>query len=1001
MSTPDELVDLVVPFINCDDFLEGRQMVMDQPSVLLSDEALKFIGLLMQEHRQDEGLLWRMKVQGDILKKCRECGSINLAFAQLFLEMHPEKCPEALAEKVAGLNNPEELTGLVEEHPEWLDYVKQLVISNELVNDLIEEISSVPDTDPELRISLCRAALSLSDHRVDPATWASIAGELANSLTRESGDPAVERFEEAIRLYEEVLAYYRQVGNKELEATTLHNLGNALAALPDPGNKFLERGLEYLWEALALRSREKAPLQWAMTRLAIGRALLSWQGEGREEQLEKAMAHLQSSLEVYQPATAPAEWAEAMSTLAEAYLQRSRGTKGKDAARAKDLLKGVIRELPEGDARLAALQGMLEKTYHILSATGGVVRAEYDESLVPVFDKQKWVLARRAELEGIRMEEWVPEGTSLDMWTELITVTRWQHAQDVPFKSFLAGKEHSLRSRLSNGSFEWHSEVAREKEIRYRWSLKDDLTIEDQYELSRVVRGDSALHIIQYAQRGAGVQQPGSDWAERLKAARLSARTMQVTEPIEAQPEASAAEIGELIAHLQSQPVYGQVKDTAAFFKDTVGKVNRSKEPKQWAAINTLCGLYLLRMPETPPTVLDGAIGAFRRAIEVFTRDTQPELWARNVRNIARAYLKRSLGDSESNLALAKYGLEQSNPVLGQLGFKDELGDNAHDLGRVWLRHSEGKDVSELLQAAEYFQIALINRTPETQPAAWAETTLSLGNACLALSKLNAGEGYQEKADALYSSVLEQFAANKDFASVETDEMIELMGYAMAQLKWMDREGMREPRIPDGFPDRQFEGNILYLRPLASAGTLLIPNQFKHPELLSVPLDKEPSLLTIDSVLYRVLGERLLFMSLGGRAEGLGMTRMYVIGGDGWQEIVELQLGNADLIAMIPHNSAGVKWEIETIIKREMLSRCLFIMPPASPAFDVAAMWAEATEMLRELHLKLPPYSAEGLIFRMNASGETVEQIPFSAVWDLTLFDRLRHLLPAVRAVHG
>jgi hypothetical protein len=74
-------------------------------------------------------------------------------------------------------------------------------------------------------------------------------------------------------------------------------------------------------------------------------------------------------------------------------------------------------------------------------------------------------------------------------------------------------------------------------------------------------------------------------------------------------------------------------------------------------------------------------------------------------------------------------------------------------------------------------------------------------------------------------------------------------------------------------------------------------------------------------------------------------------------------------------------------------------MPPESPQFDVAAMWTDAMDMMRELSLDLPPYQAEGLIFLLNAKGETTEKIPFSTVWDVTLFDRVRHLLPRAKEV--
>jgi len=318
------------------------------------------------------------------------------------------------------------------------------------------------------------------------------------------------------------------------------------------------------------------------------------------------------------------------------------------------------------------------------------------------------------------------------------------------------------------------------------------------------------------------------------------------------------------------------------------------------------------------------------------------------------------------------------------LGDRPQLADALKGLGLA--RFNLAKTAEEKLANVPLFEQALELLDRDEQSVQWSETMIVLGDVYA-----NADDDHSAEADRTWSAVLEQFAANPAFRSIEMETMIQLTAIPMMRLRWLDRRGWVPPD-PSTYGQRE-RGRALYLRPLDSAAALTLPNRFVNPGALAVQYDRERESLTLESVLYRILGLHLLFLSLGGRPEGLGLTRLYLIGGTGWQDVVESELDTNDIIFLMPHASAGVKWEIETIIRKHLLSRCLFIMPPHSPAFDVETMWREAEPMMREMNLALPPFDAEGMFFQLTDAGTVGVTIPFSTVWDDTLFAQIEPLL--------
>jgi tetratricopeptide (TPR) repeat protein len=155
---------------------------------------------------------------------------------------------------------------------------------------------------------------------------------------REDG---TQRLQEAVAAYRAALEVYTRERVPLQWAMTQNNLGTALGALgeredgaSDAGRGRLQEAVAAFRAALEVRTRERVPLDWAMTQNNLGNALraLGERDDGTSDagrgRLEEAVAAYRAALEVFRPAGASFYVA---------------GTE-RNLARAEALLAGRLRE---------------------------------------------------------------------------------------------------------------------------------------------------------------------------------------------------------------------------------------------------------------------------------------------------------------------------------------------------------------------------------------------------------------------------------------------------------------------------------------------------------------------------------------------------------------------------------------------------------------------------------------------------------------------------------
>ncbi|WP_416881550.1 tetratricopeptide repeat protein [Marivita sp.] len=173
--------------------------------------------------------------------------------------------------------------------------------------------------DLEVSIRLARTLLEVSkseDERGASFVWHGIGQQTLGE--RESGNT---RLEEAVAAYRAALEEYTRERVPLDWAMTQNNLGGALRILGfrESGTARLEEALAAYRAALEEYTRERVPLDWAMTQNNLGLALFNLgERESGTARLEEAVKAYRAALEEYRLELSPRNWAVVQNNLGNA-----------------------------------------------------------------------------------------------------------------------------------------------------------------------------------------------------------------------------------------------------------------------------------------------------------------------------------------------------------------------------------------------------------------------------------------------------------------------------------------------------------------------------------------------------------------------------------------------------------------------------------------------------------------------------------------------------------
>lgn len=605
-----------------------------------------------------------------------------------------------------------------------------------------------------------------------------------------------------------------------------------------------------------------------------------------------------------------------------------------------------------------------------------------------------WYLARQTSVPPQFIEAFVPTGDAVEVYQEMLSLESLGGVSALPaLADYTAQIGSSIRPMVTDGDFRIESEDAAASGsatlggIILTWSVAGDTLLEDQFEVQLLTTGPEGVRIIRYTGRA----EPTKDRVESARRLALSAQvdweehwSARAAAPT---PELlSGEDFQQILAALQ-KPLRLPPPPAEELYRSLMSAVRRDLQPQQWAVINSLLGIRLLEAPHVEGAKqVKIAIGALRRALEAIGRPEKA--WAPTVLTLGRGYAElMEYGEVEA-AARAEKAFRHARAGFIEAGNAIDAARASVSVARLRL-NSPNVDSQSLLEALEMLREASQTVSVTETPMIWVDLNTLLGDAHLALARFE-GKMQEKSAEESYRRVFEALTEQEIFTTVDEDEFSSAYGIISWKILQLDRAGIPEPIRSPGWSERETWGKILFLRPLDTAGRLLVPNQFRHPENFSVRFEVEPDPITVEAALYLVLGERFVVDSVGGRVDGFGSTRMNLQGGREWQSVFEVLIEAADLILMIPSGSDGVRWELNQLISTGRLGKCLFVQPPISTAMDVDEMWERSKKILADVQVQTPPFDPKGQLFRVGPNFQIADVIPFEAVWENTLTNRLQ-----------
>ena len=555
------------------------------------------------------------------------------------------------------------------------------------------------------------------------------------------------------------------------------------------------------------------------------------------------------------------------------------------------------------------------------------------EGLAPVFDDRRWDCAYAWTTAEIILQEFVPQGDRHSEWHELVTVRTLGVTSDAVLADYVESGRSAIEAHIVvDGAFDWQILARRADDMIYSWTIKDDVAAVDQLELVRVARGATAMHSLHYAIRAplAEAAAARAQWLPRLESTVLAWRAppARTAPPV---PDEARVALEALMATPDLNPETSPACISTA--RRALASMKRPSDPPLWAILNFLLGNHLAGGIGD----FENAIAAYRRALEVYTLEAMPDLWARAMKRLGEAFAARANGDPAANAGHAAAAFGQAL--------------------RVFTRGTK----------------------------AWAQTMLALADVERAL----------ETKEHLYNQVVSAFVEDPEFAGdADVDFVAELVYRASTGIQRVDRMRGGEVIVPPGFDERKPRGGATYLRPLTTSGQLMLKNEFRDPAALAVQYEHEPDHMTLEGVLNRVLSPHFDLIAIGGRPEGYGPSRILMPPDLDWKDTFNIVFDLSILVLIVPHKGDGVFWEAGQLVARRALGKTLFVMPPASRRFDAKAMWKAGRKRLSKHGLRLPSYDPAGMFVRLDPDGAVAEFWPFEVAWSNTLVERIEHLLP-------
>jgi len=175
--------------------------------------------------------------------------------------------------------------------------------------------------------------------------------------------------------------------------------------------------------------------------------------------------------------------------------------------------------------------------------------------------------------------------------------------------------------------------------------------------------------------------------------------------------------------------------------------------------------------------------------------------------------------------------------------------------------------------------------------------------------------------------------------------------------------------------DRKKIVYFLYLRPFKIDNRLEVENMgYEHEPWVPQSYGEFPS-FAFEAVLVENLNRLCRTIALGKSGKALGFGRFYTEDNT-WKRYFKFFAYFAKIIFIIPSYTSNTVWEINWLKKKNLLYKCIFIMPRQhdSNKLNIPKFWNITSKVLEIYGVILPSYHRDGLFFTINNKDGNIEK---------------------------
>ena len=554
-------------------------------------------------------------------------------------------------------------------------------------------------------------------------------------------------------------------------AMTQNNLGSALQILGarESGTARLEEAVGAYREALKEYTRERVPLQWAMTQNNLGSALATLGArESGTARLEEAVGAYREALKEYTRERVPLDWATTQNNLGSALARLGKRESGtarlEEAVGAyREALKERTRERVPLDwamtqnnlgSALATLGKRESGTARLEEAVGAYREAlkERTRERVPL----QWAMTQNnlgSALQALGERE---SGTArLEEAVGAYREALKEYTRErVPLD--WAMTQNNLGNALATLG-ERESGTARLEEAvgAYREALKE-------YTRERVpLQWAMTQNNFGSALQTLGGRESGTARLEEAVGAYREALKEYTRERVPLRWAMTQNNLGSALATLGARESgTARLEEAVGAYREALKERTRERVPLDWAMTQNNLGsaLQTLGARESGTARLEEAVGAYREALKEYTRERVPLQWAMTQNNLGNAL--QALGERESGTARLEEAVGAYREALKERTRERvplQWATTQNNLGNALATLGERESgTARLEEAVGAYREALKERTRERVPLDWAMTQNNLGNALQTLGARESGTARLEEAVGVYREALKE-----------------------------------------------------------------------------------------------------------------------------------------------------------------------------------------------------------------------------------------------------